>query len=390
MSGARPRIYLDYNASAPVFPEVAAAMAVALHLANPSSIHAEGRAARAAVERARRQVAELAGADANSVVFTSGGSEAANAALRGMSDGGVPPGRLLLAGIEHPCVLTGHGFPGERLTMLPVDSDGILDLDALEQALQAADMQGERVFLALQLANNETGVIQPLREASDLVHRFGGLVLADAVQAAGRIALSLPMLGADAIVLSAHKIGGPKGVGAIVFASERLRLAEALVNGGGQEKGQRSGTENVAGIVGFGIAAGLAREKLPMMRDIAALRDRLEREARALAPALTIFGLNAPRLPNTTAFSLPGLRAETALIAFDLDGIALSSGSACSSGKVRGSAVLKAMSVDDALAEAALRVSLGWGSTDAHIDSFLVAFARRAETARMKLESKAA
>ena len=390
MSATRPRIYLDYNASAPIFPEVAEAVAAALHLANPSSVHAEGRAARAAVEKARRQVAELVGADPACLVLTSGGSEAANAVLRGISDGDVTPDRLLVADIEHPCVLTGHGFDADRITRLPVDADGIIDLEAMEQVLASAEANGERVLLALQVANNETGVIQPLRRASDLVHRFRGLVMADAVQAAGKIPLSLPMLGADAIVLSGHKIGGPKGIGAIAFASENIRLAQALVNGGGQEKGQRSGTENVAGIVGFGLAAEIVRQKLPMMAGISGFRDRLEQGIREMAAEAVIFGLNAPRLPNTTAVSLPGLRAETALIAFDLDGIAVSSGSACSSGKVRRSAVLKAMGVDDALAEGVLRISLGWGTTDAHIDECLAAFGKRARIARERLESKAA
>ncbi len=390
MSAARARIYLDYNASAPIFPEVAEAVASALHLANPSSVHAEGRLARAAVEKARRQVAELAGADPACVVFTSGGSEAANAVLRGLSDGSVAPGRLLVADIEHPCVLTGHGFDAGDVSKLPVDRDGILDLAALEQALIAAEANGERGLLALQVANNETGVIQPLRAASDLVHRHGGLVMADAVQAAGKIPLSLPMLGADAIVISAHKIGGPKGVGAIIFASESIRLGDALVNGGGQEKSQRSGTENVAGIVGFGIASELVRRKLSEMPEIAGLRDQLERNIREMAPEAVIFGLNAERLPNTTALSLPGLRAETALIAFDLDGVAISSGSACSSGKVRRSAVLKAMGIDDALAEGALRISLGWGTTEAHINAFLTAFEQRVRIARARMESKAA
>jgi cysteine desulfurase len=286
-------------------------------------------------------------------------------------------------------VLNGHRFPAEVVDVLPVNADGILDLAALEQVLAAASGRGERVLLALQLANNETGVIQPVRAASDLVHAHGGLVMCDAVQAAGKLAVSLPLIGADALFLSAHKIGAPKGVGAMAFASTAIRLDGALVNGGGQESGQRSGTENVAGIVGFGVAAEIVRARLPEMERVRALRDRFEATMIEMAPEASIFGAGAARLPNTSAIALPGLRAETALIAFDLDGVALSSGSACSSGKVRPSGVLRAMGVPDELAAGALRVSLGWQTRDEDIETASRVFSHRVRIARERVNRAA-
>ncbi len=384
------RTYLDYNASAPMFAEVQSAVTAANLLANPSSVHGEGRVARAAVENARQQVAELVGAPLGAVVFTSGGTEASNAALGGITDGGARVSRLLLSAVEHPCVTMGHGFAAEHVTWLPVDAAGIVRLEALAAALSAASAAGERVLLSLQLANNETGVIQPLRAAANLVHAAGGLVHSDVVQAVGKIPVSLPMLGADVVTLSAHKIGGPKGVGALVFASEALRLERPFVTGGGQERGQRSGTENVAGIVGFGAAAALVGQRMDAMEGVAALRASLEAGMRKLCPEVTIFGVEAPRLPNTCAFAVPGMRSETALIAYDLDGVALSSGSACSSGKVRRSLVLDTMGVAPALSECAIRVSLGWGSTEEDRERFLASFARRVDAVRIKQRNMAA
>jgi cysteine desulfurase len=384
------RTYLDYNASAPMFAEVQSAVNAANLLANPSSVHGEGRVARAAVENARQQIAQLVGAPVGAVVFTSGGTEASNAVLCGITDGGTRVSRLLLSAVEHPCVTIGHDFAAEQVTWLPVDGAGAINFEALTAALKAASAAGERVLLSLQLANNETGVIQPLRAAADLVHTAGGLVHSDAVQAVGKIPVSLPMSGADVITLSAHKIGGPKGVGAIVFASEALRLERPFVAGGGQERGQRSGTENVAGIVGFGAAAALVSQRLGAMDDVATLRAKLEAGMRTLCPDVVIFGADAPRLPNTCAYAAPGMRSETALIAYDLDGVALSSGSACSSGKVRRSLVLDTMGVAPALAECAIRVSLGWGSSDDDVDCFLASFARRVDAVRIKQRSVAA
>ena len=351
-------------------------MSAAFDLANPSSLHAEGRAARAAVERARASVAAAVGAQPERVVFTSGGTEANNAALSGLRDERGRPDLLLVSGLEHPCVLAGHGFAPEDVRRLPVTPEGALDLGALDAAL--VDAAGRRVLLALQTANNETGVIQPVREAAERVHAAGGLVYSDAVQALGKIAVDLATLGADAIGLSAHKIGGPKGVGALVFARPGVFLAQALLRGGGQERGQRAGTENVPGVVGFGVAAEGVPALLAKAHDVAARRDRMEDALRRVQPGVVCFGASVARLPNTTLVATPGRFAETELIAFDLAGVALSSGSACSSGKVRPSGVLESMGVPDALARCALRVSLSDETTDDDVDRFLAVFAARA------------
>jgi cysteine desulfurase len=358
------RSYLDHNASAPVRPEVAEAVARALELpGNPSSVHAEGRAARAALERARAQVAALAGADPAQVLFTSGGTEAAAAILTpGMRRAGEAGAtRLLVGAAEHPCVLEGHRFEAARVERVAVDGDGVLCLSDLRRRLDAGE--GETVLLSLQAANNETGVIQPVAKAAALVRERGGLLHTDAVQAAGKMPLRLADLGADAVTLSAHKIGGPKGVGAVVLASDRIEIAERLLRGGGQERGRRAGTENLPGIVGFGAAAEIAGRDLPSEASrLAALRDEAEAELLRLAPDAAIFGRAAERLPNTLAFAVPGLKAETALILFDLNGVSVSSGSACSSGKVKRSHVLDALGVAPALAGGAIRVSFGWNS----------------------------
>ena len=375
MSG-RERSYLDYNATAPMRPEVVEAVARAAELVgNPSSIHTEGRAARAAVEAARASVARLVGADPGHVIFTSGGTEAANAVLspglrrRGEREG---PMRLLAGAGEHPCVLQGHRFGLAGLETIPLDGDGVVDLDWLDRRLRQA--RGERVLVSIQTANNETGVLQPVAEAARLVREHGGLSHTDAVQAAGKIALDLTALGADVLTFSAHKLGGPKGVGAIVLASDHLDLGDRLIRGGGQERGRRAGTENVAGIVGFGAAADIACKELEREGErLGRLRDACEAALRRIAPSAIVFGAGAARLPNTLAFTIPGVRAETALILFDLEGVALSSGSACSSGKVKLSHVLEAMAVPRPLAEGAMRVSLGWNSSEADVKNFAAA-----------------
>jgi cysteine desulfurase len=373
MSG-RERSYLDYNATAPMRPEVVEAVARAAELVgNPSSIHTEGRAARAAVEAARASVARLVGGDPSHVIFTSGGTEAANAVLspglrrRGEREG---PMRLLAGAGEHPCVLHGHRFGLASLETIPLDGDGVVDLDWLDRRLRQA--RDERLLVSIQTANNETGVLQPVAEAARLVREHGGLSHTDSVQAAGKIALDLTALGADVLTFSAHKLGGPKGVGAIVLASDHLDLGDRLIRGGGQERGRRAGTENVAGIVGFGAAAEIACEQLERER-LRRLRDACEAALRRIAPSAIVFGAGAARLPNTLAFTIPGVRAETALILFDLEGVALSSGSACSSGKVKLSHVLEAMAVPRPLAEGAMRVSLGWNSSEADVKNFAAA-----------------
>jgi len=372
--GPRPRSYLDHNATAPMRPEVAEAVArILLLVGNPSSVHAEGRAARAAVEAAREKVAALVGAQSRDVIFTSGGTEAANAVLspRFRRAGQEGASVLLVGATEHVCVLDGHRFPREAVERIPVTSDGVIDLAGLERRF--ADWP--RALVSVQVANNETGVLQPIARIAALVRRTDGLLHTDAVQAVGRIPVDIGALGADVITLSAHKLGGPKGVGAIVLGSDRLEIADPLVRGGGQERGRRAGTENVAAIVGFGVAADLAAGHLQTEAvRLASLRDALERELRRVAPMATIFGAGVSRLPNTTAFAVPGVKAETALIALDLDGVAVSSGSACSSGKVRRSHVLEAMGVVPGLAEGAIRTSFGWSSTEADVEAFVLAF----------------
>lgn len=360
------RAYLDHNATTPLRPAARAAMRAALDLAgNPSSVHAEGRAARALVEAAREKVAALVGGRARDVVFTSGATEALNLALapgwRGPSG---PPRRLLIAATEHVAALDGHRF-GADCERLAVRPDGTLDLAALDAALAAA---GGPAMLCLQAANNETGVLQPVAAAAERVRAAGGLVVCDAVQAAGRVACGFDVAGADMLILSSHKIGGPQGAGALVLRDAGLHCETPLLRGGGQERGLRAGTENVAAIAGFGVAAQeAAHGRAADGARLSALRDAFEADLRTLAADLVVFGETAPRLPNTSAFALAGVPAETMLMALDLAGVALSSGSACSSGKVRRSHVLAAMGVAPGLAACALRASFGWNSSEADV-----------------------
>ncbi|GAU84984.1 cysteine desulfurase [Bosea sp. BIWAKO-01] len=382
------RSYLDHNATTPVRPDVAEAMLAALRMpGNPSSVHAEGRLARAAVEKAREQVARLCAASPANVVFTSGGTEANATVLSpglmecsGGRDCVRVPGSLLLFGAtEHACVRDGHRFAGGAAEAIPVDATGLADLVWLEARLQrlASEQPGARALVSLHLANNETGVIQPIAEAAAIARRYGALLHCDAVQAAGKISIDINTLGADVLALSAHKIGGPKGVGAIVLRGGAYELGDKPVRGGGQERGWRAGTENVPGIVGFGVAAAIAGEAIATeAARLSKLRNMLEAGILALAPETVLFGGSAPRLPNTSAFATPGIKAETALIMLDLAGIALSSGSACSSGKVKRSHVLDAMGVDPVMSAGALRASLGWTTSEADIAHFLAAYAK--------------
>lgn len=372
---AGTRTYLDHNATAPLLPEARAAMLAALDLpGNASSVHAEGRAARAVIAKARDEVAALCDVPAAQVIFTASATEAASHVLTPNFRMGRAPvivSRLFVSATEHPCILAGGRFLAERASHISVDRDGRLDLAALDAAIAGHDAASGQFMLALQLANNETGVIQPVVEAAAKVRAAGGLIVVDAVQGAGRLPLSLSAMGADFLILSAHKLGGPKGAGALVSAGEIL-MPEPLVRGGGQEKGHRAGTENIAAIAGFGAAAAVAREALSDIPALAARRDAMETAMRAEAPDVIIHGAAVPRLANTCYFTLPGLKAETAQIGFDMEGIAVSSGSACSSGKVGVSHVLKAMGADAALG--AIRVSLGATTTDTHIAAFLKAF----------------
>ena len=364
------RSYLDYNATAPLRVEVREAVIEALSLyGNPSSVHAEGRAARAAIETARAMVARLANARPEDVIFTSGGTEANALALAAQAG---EAWHCYMSAVEHPSVLSGGRFYRETTTTIPVTSDGVMDLNGLTRELEKHRPGGWRPFVSLMAANNETGAIQPVPDAAKIVHEAGGLLHSDAVQAAGRVPLDLSALGTDMLSLSAHKIGGPKGVGALVLR-ERVSV-EPLIKGGGQERRRRAGTENVAGIVGFGVAADLAAADLAKTAEIAKLRDELETRALAMSPDAVVLSARVPRLPNTTCLAVPGAKAETLVIGLDLAGVAVSSGSACSSGKVETSHVLSAMGVQPELAQGAIRVSLGFATSNTDIQSFLRAF----------------
>jgi cysteine desulfurase len=376
------RIYLDWNATAPLRPQARAAVAEALGVCgNPSSVHAEGRAARHQIEEGRESVAALVGAEPRNVVFTSGGTEANAMALSpSLATGreGEPRDCLVVSAIEHPSVLAGGRFPRQAVETVPVAPDGRLDLAALRDCLSGLARRGrKRPLISVMLANNETGAVQPISQVAALAREAGALLHVDAIQAAGRITCNINDLGADLITLSGHKIGAPKGVGALIKRDQALHFTDALIKGGGQERGARAGTENVAGIVGFGAAAAAARlGRAQEAAHMAALRDRLEAGLRVRMPAAVVFGAQVERLPNTTLLAVPGIKAETAVIALDLDGIAVSSGAACSSGKVQPSHVLAAMGVAQALARGAIRVSLGPTTTESEVDRFLDAWIR--------------
>ncbi len=373
---AGKRAYLDYNASVPLWESARAAVVEALDVAgNPSSVHAEGRAARRIVEDARREVAALVSATAANVFFTSGATEAASTLLTPewrMGRGVVRASRLYVSAADHPCVLGGGRFAPADVEVIPVDGDGLVDLEALGARLALHDKASGIPLVAMHAANNETGVVQPVSAIAVAAKAAGGISVIDAVQAVGRIPYDMTETCADFFILSSHKIGGPKGVGAIVAASD-LMMPAPLVRGGGQERGHRAGTENVPGIAGFGAAARAAREGLARIGEIAAMRDRFEAMLLRHEPSVEIFGRAAPRLPNTTFFALPGVKAETAQIAFDLAGVALSAGSACSSGRVGPSHVLKAMGRGDTAG--ALRVSIGHATTERDMELFEQALA---------------
>ena len=372
---AAKRAYLDHNATAPLGEAARAAVVSALDAANPSSVHSEGRAARRLVEDARRDVAALVGAKAEHVVFTSGATEAATTLLTPDWRMGRSPlriGRLYVSQADHPCILNGGRFAPERVTRTGVDADGVIDLVELASLLDAHDKSEGLPLVAIHAANNETGIIQPVAEIAALVKRAGGVLVVDAVQAAGRVPVDMSTGYADYLILSSHKIGGPKGVGAIVAAAD-LMMPAPLVVGGGQEKGHRGGTENLPAIAGFGAAAREALAGLADMDAVRLKRDEIEAIIMALVPDAEIFGRGLLRLANTTFFAIPGVKAETAQIAFDLAGVALSAGSACSSGKVGPSHVLKAMGRGESLG--ALRVSIGPATSAEDIEIFRKALA---------------
>jgi cysteine desulfurase len=372
------RVYLDWNATTPLRPEAKRAMAAAWEFCgNPSSVHAEGRQARRLVEDARAAIAAAVAARPQDVVFASGGTEANALALApGLRRGtGQPVERLLVSAIEHASVLAGGRFAAGEIGTIKVTGAGLVDLDHLRALLAA----GPPALVSVMMANNETGAVQPVSEIADVVHEAGGLLHVDAIQALGKIPIDIKRLKADLLTLSAHKIGGPKGVGAMVLG-EDVQGLEPLLRGGGQELGRRAGTENVAGIAAFGAAAKAAIAVLPDdSTRIAALRERLEHGLKQTA-GMIVFSDGAPRLPNTTLFTVPGLKAETAVIGFDLAGIAVSSGSACSSGKVQPSHVLDAMGFPKDLAQGAVRLSLGWSTSEADIDLTLEAWRKLADS----------
>ena len=370
------RAYLDYNASAPLLPSARTAMLAALDVdANASSVHADGRAARRLVEDARRDVASLCGARPEHVVFTSGATEAATMLLSPnwrMGRAPVRMSKLYVSAADHPCVLNGGRFENRDVVVIGVDANGVIDLQALEAALAGHDRDDGLPLVAIHVANNETGVLQPIAVIAPMVKAAGGVLVVDAVQAAGRIDIDISSGYADFLILSSHKIGGPKGAGAVVGVSD-LMMPVPLVSGGGQEKGHRGGTENVAAIAGFGAAAREAAAAATEADRMRAMRDAVEAAVLELAPDATIFGRDTERLCNTSFFALPGLKAETAQIAFDLAGVSLSAGSACSSGKVGPSHVLKAMGFGDHAG--ALRVSIGSGTTADDLAAFREALA---------------
>jgi cysteine desulfurase len=352
--------YLDWNATAPLRPEAVAAMSEALRRSgNPSSVHRRGRAARQIIDRAREPVAALLGdADPSGVIFVSGGTEANHLALLGAGRE-----RVLVSAVEHDSVR--HAVPAAEI--IPVGPEGIVDLDSLDRLLGALDRPA---LVSVMYANNETGVIQPVAEIGAIARRHGALFHCDAVQAAGKLALEIGAIGADLVTLSAHKIGGPPGVGALVVTGG-IELAP-LLRGGGQEHRRRAGTENLPGIAGFAAAAAAA--EVAAFDRVAVLRDGLEAQIAAIAPEAVVLGAAANRLPNTSAIAMPGVAAETQVVALDLDGVMVSAGAACSSGKVGPSHVPAAMGVDPEIAASTIRVSLGWSSSEAEIDHFLRAW----------------
>jgi len=383
--------YLDHNATSPLRPESLSAMTHALSVGgNPSSVHASGRAARAVMEDAREKVAALVGAGAESVIFTSGATEACSLALFGAAEGSLEGEaritRVFVSAIEHKAVLAAadrlaERFPWIRVTTLAVTAEGVIDLEALRVALR----EGKgRALVAVMAANNEIGTVQPIAEVSKLAREAGALLLVDAVPAAGKIALDFSLC--DYMVLSAHKMGGPQGSGALLVAAG-APLAPQLA-GGGQQKGLRAGTENLSGIAGFGAAARALADGEGERARIVHLRDHFEAALKQAAPEAVIFGMEQKRLCSTSGFAIPGVRAETALIGLDLDGVMMSAGSTCSSGKVSVSHVLAAMGVDEALAACALRASFGWSSTMEDVNAAVASLIKLRE--RVHSNNKAA
>ena len=357
-------IYMDYNATSPVYADVIKTMQEIMSAPhNASAVHRPGQQGRRLVENARLQVAALVQADPSMVIFNSGATEGNNTVLHHFKDE-----RVLVSAIEHPAVL--EVLPhAERI---PVTPDGIVDLDALETLLKDGKPPA---LVSVMAVNNETGIIQPIKDISALVHKYGALYHCDGVQAAGRIPMDMATMGIDFLTLSAHKIGGPQGVGALILGL--CGITPILLHGGGQEKSARAGTENVAGIAGFGLAAKLAHEgQQELNARLRTYQDTIEKTLNAIKPDIHIYGQTMQRTPNTTLCSIPGKSSEALLMALDLDGIAVSNGSACTSGTVKSSHVLKAMGVDENLAQGTLRISTGWATQESDIEALRAALTK--------------
>ncbi|MBO6816564.1 MAG: cysteine desulfurase [Rhizobiaceae bacterium] len=378
------RTYLDWNATAPLMACARDAMLDVMDSGgNASSVHFEGRNARKSVEVARKSLAGLLDCDPSGIVFTSGATEAANHVLSPLLRAGgqaITVSRLYMGATEHPCVMSGGRFRAEDCEILPVTQDGRLDLSALENTLENHDHAIGAPMVAVQLANNETGVVQPVAEIADIVHGNDGFLVVDAVQALGKLSFNLAETGADFLFVSSHKIGGPQGAGALVLRTPSLS-PQPLLEGGGQENYHRAGTENVASIAGFGAACEWHAKNMTKKVMISGFRDSIEEQIVTISQETgnrngppVFFGKTTKRLGNTSCFAVPGIRAETALMALDLDGVSLSSGSACSSGKVKTSHVLAAMGAGNDELEGALRLSLGWESDGEDAERFLKAW----------------
>jgi cysteine desulfurase len=372
--------YLDYNATTPVLPAVIDSVTEVMGItgANPSSMHSCGRDARKRLEHARSAVAALVNAKSSEVIFTGGGSEADNLAILGSG-----LNHVVVSETEHAAVLKTALLRTSNSQLLRVDTQGVVDLDELERYLGETH---EPALVCVMAANNETGVLQPVSEVVELAHAHGALVLCDAVQAAGKIEVDFASWGVDYLALSAHKTGGPQGVGALI-CKEGIK-AHSLVTGGGQERGLRAGTENVAAIIGFGVSAEIV---LSTWHETAVrvegYRNDLERRVQDISPTSQIYSFKVPRLPNTSNFSCPGVRSDTQMINLDLAGVAVSAGSACSAGKVDSSHVLDAMNVETDEAKTALRVSFGWNSKPEDVDAFIKAWGKTVREERNKTDN---
>lgn len=372
------RVYLDHNATSPVRPEAVEAILAALnHVGNPSSVHAEGRATKSVIEAARRAIAEGLNANPETLVFTSGGTEADNLALNSAIDSGCRT--LLISDIEHEAVHEAALASGLEIIRIPVGSDGIVDFSWLKDQLSQWDKSKGKPFVSVMAANNETGVIQPIQDIALLVKDAGGLFLTDAVQIPGKAAFDFRQTGAHYAAISAHKLGGPQGVGALLVADDAPITRQII--GGGQEKNKRSGTENVAGITGFSAAFNASLSKGVKNKEIKELRDKLELSLQDV-DGVRIWGQHAPRLNNTICLTAQGWPSETQVIAMDLEGFAVSAGAACSSGKVRRSRVLEAMGAKPEESETALRISLGWSTSQEDVQAFASAWLAGYERAR--------